>query len=678
MESRQVLPKLHRCCSDLHRIPTADEIPKRAVVMLAELAQVPYAELWSRDEADGAVRLTAVNDETFLSDDVPAALDPGQCIIGEIISSGTLRVCPDLLKAPAWSRKEWSARKGLTSLLGVPLFFQDHVMGALSILASSRSQLGPTELQILQLLADQTAVALLHKRTERALRESEEKTRIFFDAALDAVVTVEATGRITGWNAHAESTFGWKRQEILDSTIYETIIPASYREEYEPWLAHLMTMAEASPSNTRMDIMSRRKDGSEIPVEMTISPLATGSGTSYTVFLRDISEQKQAEESLKVVDGQFRETRRCLTNIVDISPDPIISTNENGNVVLFSKSAESLLGYNGTDIIGNNIDELYEDKTWVAEVMDLMRERGGSISEYETLLKAKDGSLVPVSITASILYDDDGAETGTVGFQTDLRESKRMAEELQGAHDDLAKAQADLAAAQASVVAAEKLAALGRLTAGVSHEILNPLNIITLRLHMMLKDPDISPDVSRHLRVLEDQANRISKIAQDLLYFARQRDPERRPLNLNEVVKRTLGLVEHDLRQAEISLELKLSSGLSPVKADEDQLQQVVLNVLTNARDAMPAGGNLSIATYEVRRNGLRCIELRVEDSGDGIPTDQMEKIFDPFFTTKPEGEGTGLGLAICKGIIESHGGDIWAEAGSGGGAAIIIRLRRE
>jgi signal transduction histidine kinase len=253
-----------------------------------------------------------------------------------------------------------------------------------------------------------------------------------------------------------------------------------------------------------------------------------------------------------------------------------------------------------------------------------------------------------------------------------------METELLGAHEELRAAEEALEAAKTSVLTAEKLAALGRLTAGVSHEILNPLNIITLRLHMMIKDPEVPSDVSRHLRVLDDQAGRISKIAQDLLYYARQRDPERRPLNINGVVKRTLGLLEHDFRQSNISLELSLTQGLPTVQADEDQLQQVVLNLLTNARDAMPQGGTLSLETYEVQEGLKRFVEFRVKDTGTGIHPDNLEKIFDPFFTTKPEEEGTGLGLAICKGIIESHGGSIWAEPTPAGGAAFVIRLGLE
>ncbi len=127
-----------------------------------------------------------------------------------------------------------------------------------------------------------------------------------------------------------------------------------------------------------------------------------------------------------------------------------------------------------------------------------------------------------------------------------------------------------------------------------------------------------------------------------------------------------------------ISLELKLDGGLPPVSADQGQLQQVVLNLLTNAKDAMPDGGQLVLSTKAVENNGKKFVELRVEDSGSGIAADHMDKIFDPFFTTKPEGEGTGLGLSICQGIVEAHGGSIRAENIPEGGAALVIQMGSE
>ncbi|MEE9304919.1 MAG: ATP-binding protein, partial [bacterium] len=170
-------------------------------------------------------------------------------------------------------------------------------------------------------------------------------------------------------------------------------------------------------------------------------------------------------------------------------------------------------------------------------------------------------------------------------------------------------------------------------------------------------------------------------ITRDLLSFSRQRTPERRSINLNDTVTKTLALLEYDLKLQNISLELNLAEGLPSIQADEDQLRQVVLNLLTNARDVMPKGGRLVLGTAGVEplfADKEGAVELRVEDTGPGIASEDMDKLFEPFFTTKPVGEGAGLGLSICQGIVEAHGGIIWAENVPGGGAAFIIHLNVE
>jgi signal transduction histidine kinase len=254
----------------------------------------------------------------------------------------------------------------------------------------------------------------------------------------------------------------------------------------------------------------------------------------------------------------------------------------------------------------------------------------------------------------------------------------RVEEALREAHLELQQAYDTMGHAQAAAIASEKLAAVGRLTAGVSHEILNPLNFITLCVRRLLDDPDSDPELTEDLRDIQEHSNRIVKITRDLLSFSRQRTPERRSINLNDTVTKTLALLEYDLKLQNISLELNLAEGLPSIQADEDQLCQVVLNLLTNARDVMPKGGRLILGTAGVEplfADKERAVKLRVEDTGPGIPPGEMDKLFDPFYTTKEEGKGTGLGLSICQGIVEAHGGVIWAENVPGGGAAFIVQL---
>jgi two-component system NtrC family sensor kinase len=195
---------------------------------------------------------------------------------------------------------------------------------------------------------------------------------------------------------------------------------------------------------------------------------------------------------------------------------------------------------------------------------------------------------------------------------------------------------------------------------------------------VLLQNGDLPEQVTEDLHLLMEQTRRITKISQDLLFFSRQRPPERRAVDVNEIVRRTFDLMAYEFKLSNISVELELAEELPELQADQDHLQQVVLNLLSNARDAMGDGGRLVVATKEAPalwKSEETSVELRVEDSGPGIPPEHMDKIFEPFFTTKAEGQGTGMGLSICHGIIESHGGRLWAENRPDGGTAFIIHL---
>jgi PAS domain S-box-containing protein len=289
------------------------------------------------------------------------------------------------------------------------------------------------------------------------------------------------------------------------------------------------------------------------------------------------------------------------------------------------------------------------------------------------------GSLCVVFVEDVTLDEEDVRTLEVLASAIGIEEERKRAEDaLHRANEELRRHIELSEKAQEQLIRAEKMAAMGRLTAGVSHEILNPLNVITMRLHLMINDPRNHPEQVRHLRTLEEQASRIAKITGDFLHFSRQRVPERILLDLNDKVRRTLELLEYEFRKENIAVELKLAEGLPPVSADMDQIQQVMLNLLTNARDALPKGGQLLLSTEAVQANWQSMVELRVEDTGEGIPSEHMSNIFDPFFTTKPEGKGTGVGLAVCKGIIEAHGGTIWAESEEGQGTTFIIKLPAE
>ena len=490
------------------------------------------------------------------------------------------------------------------------------------------------------------------KRTEEALEESDLWMRNLFNSLEEAVFMVTPDRVVEGMNAAAEKMFGYTKEEVENLSTEVLHVDHEHYLEFGRRINETFEKGESAS----FEFVLKRKNGEIFPSEHTVSLLKSDAGEPLGIVsvVRDITERKKAEESLRVAHKEVQKAREYLETLIEDSLDAIISTDKEGMVVLFNKGAEVLLGYRREEVFGQRVTLLYESEERAKEVMRQMRERGGRVAGFETILRAKGGSIIPVLISASILYDEEGEEAGTVGFNKDLRERKRAKEQL---------------------IRSDKLAALGSLTAGVSHEVLNPLNIIMMSFQLMIEDRETPPEIVRQLRVLDEQAHRISKITQELTYFGRQREPERRFIDLNEAVSRTLGLLEKELGLRNIAVELRFSDGLEDILADQDQLQQVVLNLLTNAQDAMPDGGLLILSTEVVEADGQRFVELRVEDTGKGIAPEHLGKLFDPFFTTKAEGEGTGIGLSICHGIVEAHGGSIWAESDLGRGTTFIIQL---
>jgi PAS domain S-box-containing protein len=276
------------------------------------------------------------------------------------------------------------------------------------------------------------------KGAEEALRESQARFRSVVQSAKDAILLGDAGGTIIAWNKGAEAIFGYREEEVLDKPI-AFVMPERYRDAHERGLERFRSTGESHFKGRTVELHGLRKDGSEFPLELSLSSWKADEGIFHSGIIRDITERKQAEEAGLAANVELQETRRYLTRLIENSTDAIISTDEEGNVVLFNEGAEALLGYRGKEIIGRRVTILHESEERAKEVMREMRKRGGSVSAFETTLRAKDGSSIPVLVSASILYDEQGQETGTVGFNTDLRERKQAEDALQKAHHELEK-----------------------------------------------------------------------------------------------------------------------------------------------------------------------------------------------------------------------------------------------
>lgn len=360
--------------------------------------------------------------------------------------------------------------------------------------------------------------------------------------------------------------------------------------------------------------------------------------------------------------GQLRENKLFLENLIESSIDAIVATNQEGIITFASKGVERIIGYRPEEMIGRPSSQFYAGEEVGGQILRELA-KGKKILDLETEVVAKDGSLVYISLSASLLYNEGGEVVGTLRVAKDISRRKRLEQQI---------------------MQSERLAAAGKLAAGIAHEINNPIAVILSRidcLHSEASQKGLSVGLLQDLQVIRHHAQNILRITNTLLTFTRESFKPKdsfltfRPVELNELLEKTALLLRHSLQQKELKLQFKSDPSLPPVWGDENALQQVFINLLSNALDATPTGGKITLAG---RRRSLRTVhgvQVQVSDTGSGIPPEHLNRIFDLFFTTKEVGKGTGLGLSICHEIVKNHGGTIEVKSRWGKGSTFVVTL---
>ncbi len=390
---------------------------------------------------------------------------------------------------------------------------------------------------------------------------------------------------------------------------------------------------------------------------MAVSRLRTKVLTC--LYLRDLTERVRIERELQ-------KTNAFLHNIIKSSVDGIVVVDLKGVPIIFNEGAERILGYQAEEIIGHpeNFRRFYPPEV-AAEMMRRMRgdEYGPADKLNTTRLTFinKNGEEVPVNFSATIIRER-GQEVGSVGIFSDLREILKVHQELE--------------ATQHQLVQAEKIASLGRMAAGVAHEINNPLAGILIYAELLARELEQDAPIRENVEIIIKQTMRCQQIVNRLLDFSRQSLGQKRLFDVNEVLRACVDLVSHQVFFHNIKIEQDLDPGVPQIIGDPGQLQQVFTNLLLNGADAMSGSGVITITSRPAwSGNG---VVLQFTDTGCGIPTEVKDKIFEPFFTTKPPGKGTGLGLSIVYGVIQRHGGSIKAYSPPGGGTIFTVILPLE
>jgi PAS domain S-box-containing protein len=462
----------------------------------------------------------------------------------------------------------------------------------------------------------------------------------------DSIVGLALDGRILTWNHGAEQLYGHRETEVQGRPV-EVLIPDERRAE----MTAALERVERQQTIERFETEHVTKDGQRLRVFLTVSPIrdATGSLIGISTVGRDIGMQKAAEEDLRRSEATSRA-------FLESASESIVITNAAGAILRVNAKTEKMFGYERAELIGQPVEVLIPRRareTHVAHRAGYMAApRVRSMGRGLDLAGLKkDGTEFPVEVSLSYVETDEGIRA--IAFVTDI--SERLAFQRAARQTD-------------------KLAALGTLSAGIAHEINNPIGIITSRVEVMLLEAEgdeLPAELHKDLDVILRHARRVAAITQGLLSFARQSSGARAPVNLNRVAEEIVQLARKDMDHARVQVTLQRDEALPEIMADANAIGQVLLNLVTNARRAMPDGGEITIATSYDR--ATRSVRLVVRDSGTGIAPEILPKIFDPFFTTKSD--GTGLGLSISHGIVHDHQGSVDVQSEVGQGTTFIVTL---
>jgi PAS domain S-box-containing protein len=490
------------------------------------------------------------------------------------------------------------------------------------------------------------------------------------EALPDATVAVDSHGTIVQVNSQVQELFDYDRNDLIGQKV-EMLVPERYRRQHH----HQREAFAEAPKTRRMgadlDLFGRRRNGSEFPVEISLSPVSTEKGAFVLSAIRDISDRKRIAEELRRVNEelhqktteQLGEYRAKLASIIDSSEDAILSKDLNGIITSWNKGAERIYGYTPDEVEGKHISLLTpgDRPDEISEILQKIA-RGESTEHYESVRVTKDGRQLSVSISVAPLRNAAGDIVGASAIARDITAQKRTESHLRQA---------------------QKMEAIGRLAGGVAHDFNNILGIINACTEFLRDRIDPAAEPSLYIENIRKATERGKSLTKQMLAFSRTSAIQPRILDLNERLREISKLLR-PLMGDDVEILIVPKTPSAVVEADPGQLDQIVVNLAVNARDAMPSGGKFILETSAVQlEEGFaeqhippgKYILLAVSDTGCGMNEATVSRIFEPFFTTKEAGKGTGLGLATVYGIVKHSAGHILVYSEPGHGTTFKIYL---
>lgn len=539
------------------------------------------------------------------------------------------------------------------SLMFVPIRNRTRVIGILSIQSYKLKAYDRQALDALQALADYCGGALERIRVEQALRESERRFRQLFEDSPDAVFVEDTNGKVLDANLAAARLHGMARGQLIGKTISD-LVPAEKREQV---MADFQKLVDGK--SQQLEGVSLTAQGREVPVEVRTSRIDYSGQPALLLHVRDISERKRAEEALKGSENRFH-------SVWENSVDGMRLTDENGTIVAVNAAFCKLVEMEREQLEGQPFTVMYPENDEPEKRMSVYLQRfrdRATPNRIQRKLTFRSGKTVELE-GANSFVESRGQRTLLLGLFRDITEHKRLEEQLRQS---------------------QKMDAIGQLAGGVAHDFNNILTVIQGHSSLLRGSATQEGQLSGSAEQICQAAERAAGLTRQLLTFSRRQMMQPKPLDLNLVVSNLTKMLGRILGE-DIALQFNYSPNLPVVHADAGMIEQILLNLAVNSRDAMPSGGQLSIRTkvVDLYNDALKAhpegregefVCLSVTDTGCGIEAATLPHIFEPFFTTKAVGKGTGLGLATVYGIIKQHLGWVEVESEVGNGTTFHVFL---
>ncbi|MFO7890312.1 MAG: PAS domain S-box protein [bacterium] len=548
------------------------------------------------------------------------------------------------------------------TVVAVPMKQNKQIYGILLVAIERGVKIDKEELGLLREVASDLMFARDKFRTEEKLRENEENFRHLYENMTIGLYRTQPDGKIVIANPALVEMLGYDSfEELSKRNLNENgFVSLSDREKF-------MKIISEKKQIKGFQSAWERKDGSIIQIRESAKVFKDKDGNIeyYEGTVEDITELKKAERMIE-------ERRTYLESILNAAPDAIITLDEKHKIKDWNAAAEKMFGYTRNEVIGKDIDDLITDPDSIKEAKKVTSRilKGEYIPPTETVRNNKNGKPVYVILSGSPIIVDERL-VGVIGIYTDI--------------GDLVRAKNEKEKVQSQLIQAQKMEAIGILTGGIAHDFNNMLTAIQGCTELVMHRIDENDPSQRELKEVLSATRRAANLTSQLLLFSRKQPMEYFPLNLNKCIKDLQSML-YRLIGEDIEVHTEFSPDLWTIWSDRNTIEQVIMNIVVNAKDAMPYGGRLNIKTQNIVLDEESCKELSdaypgkficlsLEDTGIGIDENTLQHIFEPFFSTKGPAKGTGLGLSVVYGIIKEHNGwiNVYSEPGKGTAFKIYI-----